>query len=56
MVSKTQILTAVWGYEGFDDNVVEVYVSALRRKLEAGGRPGVLHTVRGRGYRLSATG
>jgi DNA-binding response OmpR family regulator len=52
VVSKTQILTAVWGYDGFDDNVVEVYVSSLRRKLEAGGRSRLLHTVRGRGYRL----
>ena len=52
VVSKTQILTAVWGYDGFDDNVVEVYVSSLRRKLEAGGRDRLLHTVRGRGYRL----
>ena len=55
IVSKTQILTAVWGYEGFDDNVVEVYVSALRRKLETGGGPRLLHTVRGQGYRLSAS-
>ena len=55
VVSKTQILTAVWGYEGFDDNVVEVYVSALRRKLEAGGRSRLLHTVRGQGYRLAAS-
>ena len=54
VVSKTQILTAVWGYEGFDDNVVEVYVSALRRKLEAGGAARLLHTVRGQGYRLAA--
>jgi DNA-binding response OmpR family regulator len=53
VVSKTQILTAVWGYEGFDENVVEVHVSSLRRKLEAGGEPRLLHTVRGRGYRLS---
>ena len=52
VVSKTQILTAVWGYDGFDENVVEVHVSALRRKLEAGGRPRLVHTVRGRGYRL----
>ena len=52
VVSKTQILTAVWGYEGFDENVVEVHVSSLRRKLEADGEPRVLHTVRGRGYRL----
>lgn len=52
VVSKTQILTGVWGYDGFDDNVVEVHVSALRRKLEAHGGGRVLHTVRGRGYLL----
>lgn len=52
VVSKTQILTAVWGYEGFDENVVEVHVSSLRRKLEAGGEARLVHTVRGRGYRL----
>jgi DNA-binding response OmpR family regulator len=56
VVSKTQILTAVWGYDGFADNLVEVNVSTLRRKLEAQGQARVLHTVRGRGYRLSATG
>ena len=55
VVTKTQILTAVWGYDGFDDNVVEVHVSSLRRKLEAGGRSRLVHTVRGRGYRLGAT-
>jgi DNA-binding response OmpR family regulator len=54
-VSKTQILTAVWGYDGFDVNVVEVHISALRRKLEAGGRSRLLHTVRGRGYLLGTT-
>jgi DNA-binding response OmpR family regulator len=54
VVSKTQILTAVWGYDGFADNLVEVNVSALRRKLEAKGQPRVLHTMRGRGYLLSA--
>jgi DNA-binding response OmpR family regulator len=52
VVSKTQILTAVWGYDGFDENVVEVHVSSLRRKLEAGGRSRLVHTVRGRGYLL----
>jgi len=52
VVSKTQILTAVWGYDGFDDNVVEVHISSLRRKLEAGGRSRLVHTVRGRGYLL----
>ena len=53
-VSKAQILTAVWGYDGFDDNVVEVHISSLRRKLEAGGRSRLVHTVRGRGYLLGA--
>ena len=52
VVSKTQILTAVWGYDGFDENVVEVHISSLRRKLEAGGRSRLVHTVRGRGYVL----
>jgi DNA-binding response OmpR family regulator len=52
VVSKTQILTAVWGYDGFDENVVEVHISSLRRKLEAGGRSRLVHTVRGRGYLL----
>ena len=55
VVSKTQILTAVWGYDGFAENLVEVNVSTLRRKLEADGEPRVVHTIRGRGYRLSAT-
>ncbi|HEX3790702.1 MAG TPA: response regulator transcription factor [Pseudonocardiaceae bacterium] len=53
VVSKTQILTAVWGYEDYDPNLVEVHVSALRRKLEAFG-PRLLHTVRGLGYVLRA--
>ncbi len=48
-VSKLQILTQVWGYDDYDTNLVEVHVSALRRKLESSG-PRVLHTVRGIGY------
>ncbi len=52
VVSKDQILSAVWGYDAYDPNLVEVYISALRRKLEAHG-PRMLHTVRGIGYRLS---
>lgn len=50
-LSKTRLLTQVWGYEAYDPNLVEVHVSALRRKLEAQG-PRLLHTVRGLGYRL----
>jgi DNA-binding response OmpR family regulator len=53
VVTKTQILTAVWGYEDYDPNLVEVYVSAVRRKLEEHG-PRLLHTVRGMGYALRA--
>lgn len=55
VVTKTQLLTAVWGYEGFDPNVVEVHVSSLRRKLEAGGESRMVHTVRNHGYRLAET-
>jgi DNA-binding response OmpR family regulator len=52
-VSAGQILTAVWGYDAYDPNLVQVHVSGLRRKLEAHG-PRILHTVRGIGYRLQA--
>ncbi|BCO36182.1 DNA-binding response regulator [Mycobacterium heckeshornense] len=51
IVSAAQILTAVWGYDAYDANLVQVHVSGLRRKLEAHG-PRILHTVRGIGYRL----
>ena len=54
-VTKNQILTQVWGYDAYDPNLVEVHVSALRRKLEAHG-PRVVHTVRGIGYALRAEG
>lgn len=51
VMTRPQILEAVWGY-GFDgdDNVLEVTISNLRSKLEAGGRPRAIHTVRGVGY------
>jgi DNA-binding response OmpR family regulator len=51
-LSKDQLLTQVWGYEAYDRNLVEVHISALRRKLEAHG-PRLVHTVRGIGYRFS---
>ena len=51
VVSKGQILTRVWGYTDYDPNLVEVHISALRRKL---GEPRLLHTVRGLGYVLRA--
>ena len=52
VLSKPQLLTQVWGYDAYDPNVVEVHVSALRRKLEQAG-PRIIHTVHGLGYRLS---
>ncbi|KDF02065.1 transcriptional regulator [Mycolicibacterium aromaticivorans JS19b1 = JCM 16368] len=54
IVSAAQILTAVWGYDAYDDNLVHVHISSLRRKLEAYG-PRLIHTVRGIGYRLYST-
>jgi DNA-binding response OmpR family regulator len=48
VLSKELILERLWGY-AFDDNLVEVYVGYLRRKL---GEPILLHTLRGAGYVL----
>jgi two-component system, OmpR family, response regulator len=58
VLSKTQILTQVWGYDDYDPNLVETYVSSLRRKTEGvDGELGdrLIHTVRGIGYRMDAT-
>jgi DNA-binding response OmpR family regulator len=51
VLSKVQLLSLVWGYEHYDTNLVEVHVSALRRKLEQRPRR-LIHTRRGRGYVL----
>ncbi|MFC9973668.1 response regulator transcription factor [Spirillospora sp. NPDC127200] len=57
VVSKAQIIEHVWdfAYDG-DPNIVEVYVSALRRKLDAPFGRRSISTVRGAGYRLAADG
>lgn len=53
VLSRRQLLDAVWGSDtAATENTVEVYVGYLRRKLEAGGRARLIHTVRGRGYVL----
>ena len=50
---RRQILNDVWGYDfGGDDNVLEIYVGYLRKKLEAGSGSRVIQTVRGIGYVL----
>lgn len=53
VLSKTRLLSLVWEFDAYDDNLVEVHVSALRRKLEEHG-PRIIHTVRGAGYVLRA--
>ena len=53
VLERRQILNEVWGYDfGGDDNVLEIYIGYLRRKLEAGGDPRLIQTVRGVGYVL----
>ena len=53
VLTRSVIFERVWGYDfGPDSNSLEVYVSYLRRKLEAAGEPRLLHTVRGVGYVL----
>ncbi|WP_041292210.1 response regulator transcription factor [Kineococcus radiotolerans] len=52
VLSKAQILDRVWNYDfGGQANIVELYVSYLRRKIDAGRNP-MIHTVRGAGYVL----
>ncbi len=53
VLSRSQIFEQVWGYDfGNSSNALDVYVSYLRRKLEAGGEGRLIHTVRGVGYTL----
>ncbi|WP_304504473.1 response regulator transcription factor [Allobranchiibius sp. GilTou73] len=52
VLSKTQILDRVWHYDfGGQANVVELYISYLRKKIDAGRSP-MIHTMRGAGYVL----
>ena len=56
VLSRTQLLNAVWGYD-FDPgtNVVEVYIGYLRKKLSAANGAAPIETVRSVGYRLVAS-
>lgn len=51
VLSKRTLLDAVWGYDAYDENLVEVHMSALRRRLPPRARS-LIHTVRGVGYVL----
>jgi two-component system response regulator MprA len=55
VLSREQILSAVWGYDHDPaTNVVDVYVGYLRRKLGSRDDPAPIHTVRSVGYRLGS--
>ncbi|MCW1804924.1 response regulator transcription factor [Brachybacterium squillarum] len=56
VLSKAQILEAVWNYDfGGQANIVELYISYLRKRIDAGREP-MIHTVRGAGYVLKPAG
>jgi two-component system, OmpR family, response regulator len=56
VLSKAQILDRVWNYDfGGQANVVELYISYLRKKVDAGREP-MIHTMRGAGYVLKPAG
>jgi two-component system OmpR family response regulator len=56
VLSKAQILDRVWNYDfGGQAHVVELYISYLRKKIDAGREP-LIHTVRGVGYVLKPAG
>jgi two-component system response regulator MprA len=55
VIPRQRLLEEVWGYDPFaTTNTIEVFVSNLRRKLEAEDEPRLLHTIRGAGYVLRA--
>lgn len=53
VLTRDTIYDQVWGYDfGGESNIIEVYIRYLRSKLEAGGEPRLIQTVRGVGYAL----
>jgi two-component system response regulator MprA len=57
VLSRDRIYEGVWGYEfEGESKVIEVYISQLRQKLESGGEPRLIHTVRGAGYAMREEG
>ncbi|CAJ1578727.1 response regulator transcription factor [[Mycobacterium] wendilense] len=56
VLSKAQILDRVWSYDfGGRSNIVELYISYLRKKIDSGREP-MIHTLRGAGYVLKPAG
>ena len=53
VLTRDLLYERIWGYDfGGESNVIEVYIRALRQKLEAAGAPRLIHTIRGVGYVL----
>jgi two-component system response regulator MprA len=53
VLTRSVIFDRVWGYDfGYGSNSLDVYISYLRKKTEAGGKARLIHTVRGVGYAL----
>jgi two-component system response regulator MprA len=56
VLTRSVIFDRVWGYDfGYGSNSLDVYISYLRKKTEAGGKPRLIHTVRGVGYVLRSS-
>jgi two-component system response regulator MprA len=56
VVTREMLFEAIWGFDmSATANNLQVYVSYLRRKMEAGGEPRLVHTLRGLGYTLRET-
>jgi DNA-binding response OmpR family regulator len=54
VLTRSMLLEHVWQYDfGGNDNVLDVYISYLRRKIDRGYTPALIHTVRGVGYMVS---
>jgi DNA-binding response OmpR family regulator len=54
VLTRDQITEHIWNFDFYgDSNVVDVYIGYLRRKIDRGFHPPLLHTVRGIGYRLA---
>ena len=53
VLTRTMIINHVWDYDfDTDTNVIDVYINYLRKKIDTGGKPKLIHTVRGAGYVL----
>ncbi|TWP28959.1 response regulator transcription factor [Apibacter muscae] len=55
VLTRTQILSTVWGaHYDTNTNVVDVYISYLRNKIDIEGKPKLIETVKGRGYKINS--